>query len=73
LEAIATSFRGVTQAYAISAGREVRVIVKPEAITDVEASLLVNQLTKKIEEGMEYPGTIKVTVIREVRYSEMAK
>lgn len=73
LEAIATSFRGVTQAYAISAGREVRVIVKPEAITDEEASLLVNQLTKKIEEGMEYPGTIKVTVIREVRYSEMAK
>ena len=73
LEAIATSFRGVTQAYAISAGREVRVIVKPETITDEEASLLVNQLTKKIEEGMEYPGTIKVTVIREVRYSEMAK
>jgi len=73
LEAIATSFRGVTQAYAISAGREVRVIVKPEAISDAEASLLVNQLTKKIEEGMEYPGTIKVTVIREVRYSEMAK
>ncbi|HNQ34439.1 MAG TPA: ribonuclease Y [bacterium] len=73
LEAIATGFRGVNQAYAISAGREVRVIVKPEAMSDDEASLLARQISGKIEEGLEYPGTIKVTVIREARYSEMAK
>jgi len=73
LEAIASSFHGVAQAYAISAGREVRVIVKPESVSDEEAALIANQITKKIEEGMEYPGTIKVTVIREVRYSGTAK
>lgn len=73
LEAIATGFKGVGQAYAISAGREVRVIIKPEAISESESALLANQIAKKIEEGMEYPGTIKVTIIREVRYSELAK
>ena len=73
LESIATSFRGVSQAYAISAGREVRVIVKPESVSDAESALLASQIAKKVEEGMEYPGTIKVNVIREIRYAGMAK
>lgn len=73
LEAIAAGFRGVSQAYAISAGREVRVIVKPEAAGDEESALLAGQISKKVEEGMEYPGTIKVTVIREARYTSLAR
>ena len=73
LEGIATSFKGVSQAYAISAGREVRVIVKPEQISDSEATVLTRDITKKIEEGLEYPGQVKVTVIREVRTVEYAK
>ena len=73
LEDIATSFKGVSQAYAISAGREIRVIVKPEEIPDAEATVLARDITKKIEEGLEYPGQVKVTVIREVRTVEYAK
>lgn len=73
LEAIAAGFRGVSHAYAISAGREVRVIVKPEAAGDDEAALLAGQISKKVEEGMEYPGTIKVTVIREFRQTSLAR
>ena len=73
LENIAISFKGVSQAYAISAGREIRVIVKPEEISDSEATVLTRDITKKIEEGLEYPGQVKVTVIREVRTVEYAK
>lgn len=73
LESIADSFKGVEKAYAIQAGREIRVIVQPDKITDAEASALAKGITKKIEEGMEYPGQIKVTVIRETRAIEYAK
>ncbi|MCM8785170.1 MAG: ribonuclease Y [Candidatus Omnitrophica bacterium] len=73
LEKIASSFKGVDSAYAISAGREVRVIVKPEEITDDDARVLVKEIAKKIEENMEYIGQVKVTVIREKREVEFAK
>ncbi len=67
LEKLADSFDGVTKAYAISAGREIRVIVKPEKIKDDEAFLLASEIAKKIQSEMEYPGHIKVTVMRETR------
>jgi len=73
LEGIADSFKGVDKSYAISAGREIRVIVKPEEITDDEAMFLAKDIAKKIEEEMEYPGQIKVNVIRENRAIEYAK
>lgn len=73
LEKIASSFKGVDTAYAISAGREVRVIVKPEEISDEEAKILAKEIAKKIEEQMEYIGQVKVTVIREKREVEFAK
>lgn len=67
LEKIADSFDLVSKAYAISAGREVRVIVKPEKVGDAEASLLAGDIAKKIHSDLQYPGQIKVTVIRETR------
>jgi ribonucrease Y len=73
LEDLATSFAGVERAYAISAGRELRVLVKPEEMDDILTYDLCRQITKRIEDKMEYPGTIKVTVIRETREVGVAK
>jgi ribonuclease Y len=73
LEAIANLFKGVEKSYAIQAGREIRVIIEPQRISDNEAVILAREIKKKIEEGLEYPGQIKVTVIREVRAIEYAK
>jgi ribonuclease Y len=73
LEELSQSFEGVAQAFAIQAGREVRVIVKPENIDDLASARLARDIAKKIEESMQYPGQIKVTVIRETRATEFAK
>jgi ribonuclease Y len=73
LEEIATSYKGVEQAYALQAGREVRIIVEPEQVDDLGAIELSKNIAKKIEETMQYPGQIKVTVIREKRATEYAK
>jgi ribonuclease Y len=73
LENIATSFNGIDKAYAISAGREVRVIVSPKTVDDLSAIKLARDIATKIESTMQYPGTIKVNVIRETRAVEFAK
>ncbi|MBR7100067.1 MAG: ribonuclease Y [Clostridia bacterium] len=73
LEAIASSFAGVDKSYAIQAGREIRVIVKPEQVDDTKALFLSKDIAKKIEAELEYPGQIKVNVIREFRSVEYAK
>jgi len=73
LEEIARSFPGVSEAYAIQAGREIRVIVEPGEVRDREARLLARDIRRRIEEEMQYPGTIKITVIRESRVTETAK
>lgn len=73
LESIASGFRGVDKCYAIQAGREVRVIVKPEQVDDAQTMFLAKDIAKKIEAELEYPGQIKVNVIREFRASEFAK
>ncbi len=73
LEEIASSFGGVEKSYAIQAGREVRVIVKPEQVDDAQALFLAKDIAKKIETELEYPGQIKVNVIREFRGVEYAK
>ena len=73
LELLAKSFEGVAKTYAIQAGREVRVVVEHEKIDDLVADRLAGEIASKIEEDMEYPGQIKVTVIREVRKISYAK
>ena len=73
LEEICESFDGVEKSFAIQAGREVRIIVRPEEVDDAEASRLAREITKKIESQLDYPGHIKVTVIRETRAVEYAK
>jgi len=73
LEAIADGFDGVDKSYAIQAGREIRIIVKPDRVDDVHSTLLARDISKKIEEELEYPGQIKITVIRETRAVEYAK
>jgi len=73
LEEISESFEGVEKSYAIQAGREVRIMVSPENVTDSEAYILARDITKKIESELDYPGHIKVTVIRETRAVEYAK
>jgi ribonuclease Y len=73
LEEIANSFKGVSQSYAIQAGREVRIIVRPEDVDDLAAMRMARDIAKKVEETMQYPGQIKVTVIRETRAVDYAK
>ena len=73
LEEVADSFEGVDQAYAIQAGREIRIMVKPEQIDDLAAIQLSKNIARKVEETLEYPGQITVTVIRETRAVEHAK
>jgi ribonuclease Y len=73
LDEMTMSYDGDQQAFDIQAGREVRIIYKPEAIDDLASARLARDVAKKIEETMQYPGQIKVTVIRETRSTEIAK
>ena len=72
LEAVANSFEGVDQSFAIQAGREVRVLVQPERVDDLAATRLARDVSRKIEETLQYPGQIKVTVVREMRATSVA-
>jgi ribonuclease Y len=73
LEEIANSFEGVDKAFAIQAGREVRIIVKPENVNDADTVIMAKDIVKRIETELDYPGQIKVNVIRETRAVEYAK
>lgn len=73
LESIATRFDGVQKAYALQAGREIRIFVTPEAVSDIEARNMARDIAKQIEEEIQYPGEIKVTLIRENRITEYAR
>ena len=73
LEGIADSFDGVEKSFAIQAGREIRVLVKPEKISDDQMVVMSRDIAKRIEDEMEYPGQIKVNVIRETRVIDYAK
>jgi ribonuclease Y len=73
LEAIAERHPGVEKVYAMQAGREVRVMVQPEALDDEAAALLSHEIAREIEQELEYPGQIKVTVVRESRATDYAK
>ncbi|MGH2788806.1 MAG: ribonuclease Y [Actinomycetota bacterium] len=73
LEQIAMEFEGVDKVYAMQAGREVRVMVKPDAIDDLQAEVVARDIAKKVEEELQYPGQIRITVIRELRASSYAK
>ncbi|MGL5568593.1 MAG: ribonuclease Y [Cetobacterium sp.] len=73
LEEIATSFEGVESSYAIQAGREIRIIINPEVVSDDAATKMARDIAKRIEENMQYPGQIKVTILRETRAVEYAK
>ena len=73
LEEVANSFGGVEESYAIQAGREIRIIVKPEQVDDLAAIQLSKDIAKTVEENLQYPGQIKITVIRETRAVDYAK
>ncbi|MHB8062570.1 MAG: HD domain-containing protein, partial [Ruminiclostridium sp.] len=73
LEEIANSFEGVEKCFAIQAGREIRIMVKPEIVSDDDMVLKAREIVKKIEDELEYPGQIKVTMLRETRSIEYAK
>ena len=73
IQDIANGFKGVDKTFAIQAGREIRVMVVPEQVTDADMVLLARDISKKIESELEYPGTIKVNLIRESRVTDYAK
>ena len=73
LEQIADSFDGVEKSFAIQAGREIRIIVKPEKVNDAQMTIMARDIAKKVEDEMEYPGQIKVNIVRETRVVEYAK
>ena len=73
LEELTSSFPGVDKAYAIQAGREVRIMVKPEEVSEDRMVLLAREIAKKIEDELEYPGQIKVNLVRETKAIEYAK
>ena len=73
MEEIANSFNGVEGSFAIQAGREIRIIVKPEVVTEDQMALMSHQIAQRIENELEYPGQIKVNVIRESRAVDYAK
>ena len=73
LEGIADSFEGVEKSFAIQAGREIRIIVKPDKITDDQMVIMARDIAKKVESEMEYPGQIKVNLVRETRVVDYAK
>lgn len=73
LEEIANSFNGVEKCFAIQAGREIRVMIKPDVISDDQMVITAREIAKKIEDEMEYPGQIKVNLIRETRSVDYAK
>ena len=73
LEEIANSFEGVESSYAIQAGRELRIVINPDKVSDDEAILMSREVAKKIEDTMQYPGQIKVTILRETRAVDYAK
>ena len=73
LEEIANSYEGIKQSFAVQAGREVRVVVQPDVFDDAAAAKLARDIVKRIEDELEYPGQIRVTVVREARVTEIAK
>jgi len=73
LEEICSSFPGVEKVYAMQAGREVRVLVQPESIDDLAAQVIARDIAKQVEEELQYPGQIKITVVREIRATEYAR
>ena len=73
LEEIANSYRGVEKSFAIQAGRELRIMVKPEQVKDEDLALVAREIAQKIEGELEYPGQIKVSIIRENRATDYAK
>ena len=73
LESISNDIKGVDKSYALQAGRELRVLVKPEEVDDTKSYKIAREIKEKIENEMQYPGTIKVTVVRETRVTEEAK
>ncbi len=70
---MANRYEGIKQSFAVSAGREVRVIVQPNAFDDIASAKLARDIAKRIEDELEYPGQIRVTVVREARVTEIAK
>ena len=73
LEAIANSYEGIEKSYAMQAGRELRIMVKPESISEDQMVIIAHDISKRIEEELEYPGHIKVDIIRETRVTDYAK